>query len=363
MLHKLVSGTDPARVRNVVVSLRDRGTLADAIEATGTRVHTVGLTPSRPSPAALWRLRALLGRTDPGVIHGWMYHGNLAATLAADVLGASAAPVAWNVRATIDDFTATKAATKAVIRLGARLSRRAARIVYNSREGARQHAAIGYASDRAAVIPNGFDLDRFAPSAPARARLRAELGVAPDAVLLGQVARWDPMKDHEGLLRALAALGPRHADVHLVLAGRGVDRDNPVLAERASTLGLAGRVHALGERRDVPALFAAFDVAVSPSACLEGFPNAVGEAMACGTPCVVTDVGDSAWLVADTGRVAPPRDVPALAAALDAMLALRPEARARLGADARARVAEHFSLARVVAQYHDLYASLAACRT
>jgi glycosyltransferase involved in cell wall biosynthesis len=136
-----------------------------------------------------------------------------------------------------------------------------------------------------------------------------------------------------------------------------------VLAGHAAALGLTGRVHALGERRDVPALFAALDVAVSPSACLEGFPNAVGEAMACGAPCVVTDVGDSAWLVGETGRVAPPRDVPALAAALDAMLSLDPLARARLGADARTRVAEHFSLARVVAEYHDLYASLAECRT
>jgi glycosyltransferase involved in cell wall biosynthesis len=115
----------------------------------------------------------------------------------------------------------------------------------------------------------------------------------------------------------------------------------------------------LGQRSDTPALNAALDMAVSASSYGEGFPNVLGEAMACGAPCVTTDVGDSALVVGDAGRVVKPNDPEALADAINDLLSLPASARQQLGAAARARIEAHFSLASVARQYAELYASLA----
>ncbi|AHG91034.1 glycosyl transferase group 1 [Gemmatirosa kalamazoonensis] len=360
MLHKLATRLDPERFHTVVVSLRERAAMAEPLERAGAEVHAAGLSLARPSPRALARVGAMVRQARPHVVHGWMYHGNIAASLAR-MARFTRAPVLWNVRASIDGFATMKPATVAAVKLGARLSRHPRRIVYNSREGARQHEAIGYASGRATVIPNGFDCDAYAPQPAVGARVRAELGIPHDAIVLGQVARYDPMKNQEGLVHAAAALRAGR-DVHLLMAGRGVDARNERLAALVRELGLSDRVHLVGERGDVPALMAALDVLVSPSNCLEGFPNAVGEAMASAVPCVVTDVGDAAWIVDDTGMVVPPWQPEALADALRVMVALPAERRAALGAAARERVRAHFSLETVTAAYEELYlASADAC--
>jgi glycosyltransferase involved in cell wall biosynthesis len=146
--------------------------------------------------------------------------------------------------------------------------------------------------------------------------------------------------------------------VHFVVAGRGV-AESSLLRERAEAAGLGHRVHLLAERGDAPQFLAALDIAVS-SSYGEAFPNVIGEAMACGTPCVVTDAGDSSTLVGETGIVVPARDAGALAAALILMLDLAPADFAALQRAARQRIVEHFSLASVVNQYEALYRELAA---
>jgi len=177
-------------------------------------------------------------------------------------------------------------------------------------------------------------------------------------VVFGHVARFDPMKDHAGLLRAAAALVAARPQARLVLIGQGVDGANPALARAVAEYGLAGHAHLLGPRPDVAAWTAGFDVAVSSSVS-EGFPNVVGEAMACGVPCLVTDVGDSALVVGDAGRVVPPADAAALAAAAAALVDLGEDGRRRLGAAARARVAAEFGLPVVIGRYEAFYRDLA----
>ena len=171
------------------------------------------------------------------------------------------------------------------------------------------HGEFGYQVDKIQVIPNGFDLHRFAPDAQARSGLRGELGVGPATPLVGMVARYDPQKNHLGFVAAAACLRSLCPEVHFVLAGAGVDENNQALmAGIASHSGLVPTFHLLGRREDIPRLMAALDVLVSPSSG-EAFPNVLGEAMATGVPCVVTDVGDSAEIVGATGRVVPVGDM------------------------------------------------------
>jgi glycosyltransferase involved in cell wall biosynthesis len=176
------------------------------------------------------------------------------------------------------------------------------------------------------------------------------------------VARFDPLKDHRTFLRAAAMLRERWPDAHFVLVGQGVTESNEVLRETIAANGLRDRVHLLGERSDIPTLTAAFDIATC-SSYGESFPNAVGEAMACAVPCVVTDVGDAKRIVGETGLVVSPRNAPALAAAWGELLELGAEGRQELGRQARDRIETNYGLDAIVRQYEALYARLARSET
>ncbi len=162
------------------------------------------------------------------------------------------------------------------------------------------------------------------------------------------------MKDHSNFVSAAGLLAASEPDAYFVLAGRGVDDRNLVLTREIRAAGIAARSSLLGGRTDAPRLTAALDIATS-SSYAEGFPNVVGEAMCCGVPCVVTDVGDSARLAGDTGLVIPPRDPAALAAAWRELISRGREGRIKAGAAGRARIAGHFSIAAVATSYARLY--------
>jgi len=209
------------------------------------------------------------------------------------------------------------------------------------------------------VIPNGSDLSTFKPALEARRSVRRELGLREGIPLVGLVARFDLPKDHRTFVRAAALLHDRVPEANFVLCGDGITWENPQLTEWIDAAGIRSCCHLLGRRLDVPRLTAALDVASSSSAYSEAWPLVVGEAMACGVPCVVTDIGDSALIVGDTGRVVPPKDPEALAEAWYELLAVGPDVRARLGVAARRRIEERFSLTSAIAKYEELYEGIA----
>lgn len=355
MLYKLLSGADSGRFRHAVVSLGRRSVLDERVEALGVPVHNIGMRPARPpAPREVARLASVVRRLDPELIHGWMYHGSLAAQLAR-ATAARRAPTVWSIHSCNDDLTLEKRMTSAIIRLCARLSRRPARIIYVAAESRHRHEAMGYSAGRALVIPNGFDTTRFAPSSEARAAVRAELGVSEDHLLIGLIGRFHPMKDHINFLRAAALLSEDYHAARFLLVGREVDDANPTLRGLVASYGLEGRTHLLGERDDVHRLTAALDICSLSSSYGESFPLVVGEAMACGVPCVVTDVGDAGMLVGATGLVVPTQDSEALAEAWRELIRLGPPGRVQLGEAARERIRENFQLASVIARYEALY--------
>ena len=190
--------------------------------------------------------------------------------------------------------------------------------------------------------------------------MRRELGLGPDTTLVGLVARY---ATRSRTTRTSSAPPPilkdRLPDVHFLLCGDRVDPGNETLASMVAALGLRGRCHLLGLRRDMPRLTASLDLAVQ-SSITEAFPLAMGEALACGVPCVATDVGDSAAIIGESGRIVPPRDPQALAAACQELLELSPEARARMGQSGRLRVQERYELASITRRYENVYETLCA---
>ena len=358
MLVKMVGGLAPLGMRSAVVSLTGPGVYGPVLEAMGAPVWSLGLSRALPNPATLMQLRSILRQVQPDLVQTWLYHADLLGLLAARLAGVR--PVCWNIRCADMDMSHYSWLTRLLPRLLARLSRQPEAVLVNSQAGLNAHRALGYRPRVWQVIPNGFDTALYRPDPVARAQLRAELGVPDEAPLIGLIARFDPMKDHATFLAAAALLATRRPDARFVLVGRGIEPGNPALA---AALGepLAGRTHLLGARDDVPRIMASLDLGCL-SSISESFPNVLGEAMACGVPCVATDVGDSAWILGETGRVAPPRDPAALAAALEVVLDGGPPLWCRLGNAARQRVEETFSLPVIARRYRDVYAGLLAAR-
>lgn len=358
MLCKVLERLDRQRFEPHVISLTTLGELASRIAALGIPVDTVGLKPGLSGLSGFFRLVRLLKRLNPDGVHTWMYHADLLGGLAARLAGVPS--IGWCIRNSNLDKNKTKFSTRAVVGLCASISKWLPSRILSCSEKARQvHVGWGYAAEKMVVVPNGFDLSRFRPDPDARSSVRVELGITDQTPLVGLIGRFDPQKNHAGFFEAAGLLHRRMPHVHFVLAGRGVDANNATLVQIINRAGMLGHTHLLGLRSDTPALMAALDVLAS-SSYGEAFPNVLGEAMACGVPCVVTDVGDSAYIVGDTGRVVASGDMAGLALGLEELLALSTSEKALLGERARARVAEHFEIGRVVQQYADFYEDLLA---
>lgn len=355
MLYNLLSKTNKLKFKPIVVSLMDRGTFSDRFEALGISVYTINMKQGIPTLRAIWQLIRLIRRLQPDIIQGWMYHGNLAAQFAS-IFYASKIPILWSIHHSIHSIKSEKILTQTIIKLGSSISRFPNKIAFVSQKSKSQHQALGYDRNKLCVIPNGFDTDLFQPSRAAKLSVREELNLPPNSFLIGLIAAYRPMKDHPNFLQA-AALLKDFPHVHFVLAGTNVDNNNQVLHQLIQDLGITNQVHLLGERRDIHKITAGLDIVSLSSAYGEAFPLVLGEAMSCGVPCVVTDIGDSAWIVGDTGRVVPPQNAKALADAWKELITLGIEKREALGLSARARIIESFSLESVVAKYESLYDS------
>jgi glycosyltransferase involved in cell wall biosynthesis len=355
MLYQLLRNMDRSRFEITVISLTSMGEIGPRIEADGFKVHALGMNAGAPSPTAFFRLVRLLRRIRPDVVHTWMYHADFIGGLAARLAGCNR--VIWGLHNTNLSKAESKWATLAVVFVCARFSRwLPTRIASCSQRAKEVHAQIGYMNEKFCVIPNGFDLTSFSPSGTARTSLCAELGLPDDVQLVGMVGRYHPQKNHLGFVLAAARVLTKLPTVHFVLAGAGVDGRNTALkAAMAAHPNLPARMHLLGRRDDVSRLMAALDVLALPSSFGEAFPLVLGEAMGCGVPCVVTDVGDAAEIVGSTGRVVAVDDMDGFAQQLVDLLCLPADRRRTLGLQARARVQAEYEIGHVVNLYQTLY--------
>lgn len=353
MLLKLLERVDRNHFNFHVFSLTSFGEIGPRIQELGIPVEALQMQRGRLSLGAIAYLSRRLRQLQPDLVQTWMYHADLIGGLAARLAGVRT--LVWGIRNSTLHPGKSKWMTRLVVRLNARLSGwLPARIVSCSETARDVHVALGYASAKMTIVPNGFDLSHFRPDPGARASVRAELDLPDSTRLVGLVGRFDPQKNHAGFLEAAGLLRRKRLDTHFVLAGAGLDSRNSELLAIAQRAGVTDAVHWLGQRDDIPRLMASFDVLASSSVG-EAFPNVLGEAMACGVPCVVTNVGDSAFIVGGTGSVVPPGDAGALAQAIDAMLSLTQPERTSLGNRARARVEEYFEIGHVVRRYEECY--------
>jgi len=354
MLVKLLTHIDRNQFTPVVISLSHQDALQASIESLDIRVYNLAQKRGVLSITAIKKLFTIIKELKPDLIQGWMYHGNLLALLARWRC-AKRVPVLWNIRQSLYDIKREKKLTAFVIKLGAKLSRRAQCIIYNAKKSADQHHYNGYYSKNTTLIANGFDVEQFKPHAAHRKRFRSELNVNDDTVLIGMIARYHPQKDFRTFLHAAHYLREQFSNVHFVLIGFEVDRQNNELCSYLRNLTLEGCVSLLGQRTGVECIYPGLDIYTLSSAWGEAFPNVIGEAMACAVPCVATDVGDCRDIIAETGLIVPRQNPQALAAAWYQLIKLSPQQRLELGQSARQRIIGHYSLASITRRYIDLY--------
>jgi glycosyltransferase involved in cell wall biosynthesis len=291
-----------------------------------------------------------------------MYHADLLGGLAAWIARRDIG-IAWNVRASRLDAASVRRRTIWMVRACTWMSRWLPdRVVCCGEVVRRVHRDLGYPEAKLEVIPNGIQTELFRPDPVTRASVRRELDVGEHDVLIGMAARFDPMKDHRTFIEAAGLLIAERPQARFVLCGENVEPGNGIITNWARNAMVEGRCHLLGRRDDMPRITASLDVASLSSAVNEGWPNVIGEAMACGVPCAVTDVGESRQIVGETGRVVPIRDPSALAAAWRDLIDLGSSGREALGRAARRRIEQHYGLAMTVRRYQTLYEDLVRTR-
>jgi len=338
----------------VVLVYRPGGALEPEIRAAGVRIRVLEKRGRWDFAGFLVRLHRILREEQPDVLHGYLGVPNVMAVPFRLAVGGPR--IVWGERASRIDRRHHDLSARFVGVAARALSRAPNLVIVNSRAGFEHAAAKGYPRDRMTVIPNGFDITRFAPDRAAGRTWRHAWNVDDATLLVGYVARMHPVKDHRTFLAGAALLAKRRADVRFACVGGGDPSYRRKLQDFACEHGLTDQVLWVDAQADMPRVYNALDLACSASSS-EGFPNTVGEAMACGVPCVVTDVGDSAWLLGQPSLVVPPGDAVALGERIGALLDDRARL-AQLRVEVRERIVSNFSISRLVTATEDALTAL-----
>ncbi|QSJ20071.1 glycosyltransferase [Nostoc sp. UHCC 0702] len=291
-----------------------------------------------------WHLVRHLKQIHPDILHGYLGVPNLLTILLKPFFPSTR--MIWGIRNSHHAPNQFGWLGNVVFQLECLFSHFTDLIVVNSHAGKAYCLTHGFPADKMIVISNGIDTEKFQPDREARAKVRTEWGISENTILIGLVGRLDPRKDHPTFIKAAALLYKQRQNVHFVCVGSGSESYTRELHDLANELGISEKVIWAGAHTDMPAIYNSLDIAVS-SSYTEGFPNVIGEAMACGVPCVVTDVGDSAWIVGDRSMVVPPRNPEALKTAIQQLIE-KLETNSCNSVHIRHRIVEQFSIHQLV---------------
>lgn len=356
MLKRLIeSHRERPDIEHSIISLTDMGVLGEQLTKQGVAVYCLGMSSIMKGPVTFFKLRKLLRELRPDVVHTWMYHADLLGALAARSIGLR--QIVWCIRST-DIKKGGSKVTLIIRKLCALLSGWLPRVIVCAADASRKvHEAVGYASNKMQVIPNGFELAKLLPAGSNDTHIRDELGISKACTLVVSVGRYNPVKDHKTFIEAAGKVATQRNDVRFMLVGRDLEYSNSQLMALINATGQADTFYLLGERNDVPACLQASDVFCLHSVT-EGFPNVLGEAMAVGLPCIATDVGDAAYLLDNPEWIVPAASPSQLADKLDIILSLSTTDREVLGQTSANRIREHFTMDVISRRYFDLYTSL-----
>lgn len=346
--------------KHIVISMMGEGKYGTILRQVGIEVTCLNMSQSRISLSGLWSLFKLLKYYKPDVVQTWMYHADLIGGIIAKMAGAKT--VFWNIRHTTLQPGKSKRSTIWIAKTCALISAWIPNtIVYCAHNAKTVHEALGYKKGKAVIIGNGYNLDLFSIDFNLRKSFRSELGIGEEDNLIGMVGRYNPQKDHTNLIESLSLVRKAGYKFKTVLIGADLNTSNQIIANQIFDNELNEHILLLGQRADVPVVMNGLDIHVLSSSFGEAFPNVLAEAMACGTPCVTTDVGDAGLIVGETGWLVAPKNPKSLA---DAIITALDEKHARSEQwnerkiECRNRIVDNFSIEKMVSSYHNVWFSV-----
>lgn len=307
----------------------------------------------------IWlKLCRFIRQQRPSVIQSWLYKADL---LSIPLAWFSGAKLFWGIFLSNLSKNYYPSSTWRAIRSCGFLAKVVPTIILSCTvSGARSHTVIGYPKSKIRLVHPGVDVAKFFPSDVKRIHVRQQNHTGTNDLVIGMLARWDPQKDHEQILRAAAELVRRGYRPRIWLAGGvGITNENLELAQLVKRFGLQNQVVLLGRVEDQVAFFNGLDIFCLVSKG-EGFPLTLIEAMSCGLPCVSNDVGDVRNIIGSEFCLPSVFAVDELADALERLIVFSPAQRGLLGRQNRSRVAEKYSLDKMRSQYDRIYKDVAS---
>jgi glycosyltransferase involved in cell wall biosynthesis len=351
MLYNLISSQEKERYNIEVISMTQKGKYGPLIEEQGIKVHELNMNKGIMNFRALFKCLSLVKGAD--VLQTWMYHADLLGFFVGKIN--KVPKIIWGIRHSNLDLDKNKKLTVLIAKINSILSKYVDSIVSCSIVATQSHVKFGYKKNKIVTIPNGFDLKQFKYNQNAKKEICNQLNIEEDNKIISMVGRWHILKDHKNLIKAFYQLtNNTNLKIKLLLVGPDINNSNQELVSLIRKYNLGANILLLGVRGDIPNIMSASDLLISSSSG-EGFPNVIGEAMACGTICVVTDVGDSAYIVGDTGFVVPSQNSEALASAILKGLELNAKDTKCKSERAKFRVEQEFELSKIVNKFENLY--------
>lgn len=339
--------------KHVVISLKDKGKYFSLLKKIGIEVYCLNL--SFFSILKIFSLIKLLKYLRPDLVQTWLVHADFIGSISAKLAGIK--KIVWNIRYSNIEIGKAKLTTILIIKILSALSHIIPKcILIVSKKAKKIYEIKGYSKKKLVYIPNGYDLSILKTDIVLKRKFRKKIKINKKIPLIGNVARYDPQKDHLNLIKALALLNLKKINFFCVLVGSNIDKKNYQIISQIKKLKISKKIRLLGQSKNINEVMNGLDVHVLSSSYGEGFPNVVAEAMACGTPSVVTDVGDSAYVVGNTGWIVKPNNHIELARVIEKSLDEMGTAKwNRRCKNARLRIRNKFSINTVIKIYSRIW--------
>ena len=338
--------------KHTIISLSDLEGSKSIINKPNVSLYSLNFLEGKIKLFGLFKLFKLIKKIKPDVVQTWMIHADLVGGIVARLAGIK--NVFWGVHHTILIPGKVKASTIFILKINAFLSNIIPKkIIYCAEKSREVQESIGFNKSKGIVIQNGYDIKNFFHSDSLRTDFRNELNIPKNSFVLGHVGSNDPLKDQNTLIEALALIDHKQFNFIAILVGKNLDNNNNDLVSMIKEKGLSGRIHLKGIRSDISSVMNGIDLFMLSSVS-EAFPSVLNESMACGTPCVTTDVGDAAIIVGNTGWIVGPKDPEAFANALTQAMKENQsdnELWLKRKDNCRKRIVENFNLEKMVKKY------------
>ncbi|EMO5256639.1 TPA: glycosyltransferase [Proteus mirabilis] len=304
---------------HVVISLTTDGKYGSMLRDINVNVICLHLKSFSSTLPSLIKLYKIIKKEKPYIVQTWMYHADLIGGIIAKLAGVK--KIYWNIRQTNLIKGKSKKTTILIAKICSKFSFFIpCKIICCASEAKKTHIDLGYKGKDMVIIPNGFDFSQYKKSH--NDEIKKQLGIPQNSICIGMVARFDPQKNHLLLLDAFTRIY-KNKNIKLILIGSNITNNNKILVEYIKNKNIEKETILLGERKDIPDMMSLLDIHILSSSFGEGFPNVLVEAMASGTPCIATDVGDSRLIISEYGWIIPPNNLNKLISALNSALSIK----------------------------------------